>query len=210
MKYLLRVLFVLALFCGVTSHARAAGVDFHVQVLDPNVCNTGQQNKCLIGDPGVPFTFGLDSATCGFLGLPSGANDGCLIIENNTFNQIFTSFQFDFVVNSSLAGASFDCPNTAVGTNSPVFTQVSCMQSPDGTTDEFTFSGGPGIGPSSPTNPGQFAIFESGLPPGDFVGTGTINPTPEPDSLLLLSTGAMMMTAGLFMKKRREFAFSKK
>ena len=35
MKYLLRVLFVLAMFCGFTSHARAVGVDFHVQVLDP-------------------------------------------------------------------------------------------------------------------------------------------------------------------------------
>src|SRR5437588_10871838 len=39
MKSLLRVLFVVALFCGVASHAHASVVDFHVQVLDPvNVC----------------------------------------------------------------------------------------------------------------------------------------------------------------------------
>jgi hypothetical protein len=39
------------------------------------------------------------------------------------------------------------------------------------------------------------------------VGTAT----PEPDSLLLLSTGAIMMTAGLFANKRRRlFAIAKK
>jgi hypothetical protein len=33
--------------------------------------------------------------------------------------------------------------------------------------------------------------------------------TPEPESLALLSTGVMMMMAGLYMKQRR-FAFGKK
>jgi hypothetical protein len=207
MKYL-RILFALALFFGFAGHARAQ--NFHVQVLDPNVCNSGQQNKCLIGDPGIPFSFGLDSATCGFLGLPSGPDDGCVIIQNNTFNTTITSFDFQFLVNQALSGQTFDCPNGPVGLDAAVFDTANCFQSADGTTDNFEFSGGPGIPPSSLTNPGEFAIFESGRPAGDFEGTGVVNPTPEPDSLVLFATGAMMMLAGLYLKKQRQFAVGKK
>jgi hypothetical protein len=52
-------------------------------------------------------------------------------------------------------------------------------------------------------------IFESGLDPATVEGTGMVN-TPEPESLLLFSTGAMMMMAGLFLKKQPRFAFRKK
>jgi hypothetical protein len=52
-------------------------------------------------------------------------------------------------------------------------------------------------------------ILEEGVDPTLFKGSGTADPVPEPDSLLLLSTGAMMMATGLFMKRRR-FAFGRK
>src|SRR5882757_2727213 len=73
MKYLLRVLFILALFCGFTSHARAVGVDFRVQVLDPaNVCvSSPNPASCTIGDPTQPFAVTFDSQTCGLAQLPT-------------------------------------------------------------------------------------------------------------------------------------------
>jgi hypothetical protein len=207
MKYLLRVLFVLALFFGVSSHARAAAVDFHVQVLDPNVCNSGsgQVAKCLVGDPTSPIPVTLDGPTCGTLNLPATTlPQGCLVIENDTLNVTITSFLLSFDATGVLAGLTFDCPNDLNSSPTPTFT--SCAVSTDGSSDEFIFSGGTGV----PPNGGEFAIVETGLPAGDFTGTAMVGITPEPDSLLLLSTGAMMMAAGLFLKRQRGFAFWKK
>jgi hypothetical protein len=204
MKYLLRVLFILALFCAFSSVARADGVDFHVQVLDPNACshNPGEIAKCEVADPSVPFTLvPLDAPTCGVLVPPQGTDpsqDGCLIIINTSLTLTITSFELSFDATGPLAGKTFDCP---VPTTPPFLT---CAPSTDGSSDDFFFSGGD-IPPG-----GEFGIFESGLPAADFVGVGTIDPTPEPDSLLLLSTGAMMMTAGLYANKRRRLAFVKK
>jgi hypothetical protein len=54
-----------------------------------------------------------------------------------------------------------------------------------------------------------FIILETGLPAEDFIGSATVATAPEPDSILLLSTGAMM--AGLYLtKQRRLLAFLKK
>jgi len=196
MKYLLRVLFVLALFCGITSHARAAGVDFHVQVLDPTNMCFASPSLCVIADSSAPFAVTFTAATCALDGLPSGPTDGCLIVFNDTFST-FTSLDLNF---SGLGSLTFDCPTSDPAS---VFTSSTCTSS--GGIDDLFFSGGPGL-------PGghEMFIFENGVDPDLFVGTGTVGITPEPDSLLLLSTGAMMMATGLFLKRQRGFAFSKK
>jgi hypothetical protein len=69
---------------------------------------------------------------------------------------------------------------------------------------DITFSGG-SIGDSN-----QFIILEIGADPADFNGTATAGETPEPNSLILFSTGAMMMMAAVFVKKQHGFALRKK
>ena len=196
MKHLLRVLFILALFCGFTSHARASGVDFHVQVLDPtNFCSTNPA-LCVVADPTAPFAVTFTTPTCALESISITPPGGCLIVVNDTF-QNFISLDLTF---SGLGALTFDCP-----TSDPksVFSSSVCTSS--GGVDNLFFSGGDGL-------PGGqlMVIVENGVDPGLFEGTGTVGTTPEPDSLLLLSTGVIMMTAGLFANKRRLFAIAKK
>ena len=74
---------------------------------------------------------------------------------------------------------------------------VSCGTDPANPSDYLLhFGGGAGVAPG-----GALIVFEQGADPADFQGgSATIGITPEPDSLLLFSTGVMM--AGLYMSRR--------
>jgi hypothetical protein len=51
---------------------------------------------------------------------------------------------------------------------------------------------------------GIFTIAESGVDPADFpTGTLTVNVTPEPSSIWMLSTGALMLGTFLYSKRRK-------
>jgi hypothetical protein len=213
MKNLLRVLFILALFCGVASLARAQrGADFHAQVLDP-VCSTNPDATCTLlpTDPGTPFTITLNALTCtdqGVTGLPTdGTPFGCFAGFNQTgFVLDSIDVSFDGALLSGV-GCDTTLPEGIAGPGGagPAFSLSSCTPpSPSDPDFGLSFTGGT-IGRTR-----TFILIETGIDPADFVGTATVGVvTPEPDSLLLLSTGAMMMVAGLFVKQRR-FAFGKK
>ena len=212
MKYLLRVLFVFALTCGFASHARAAGVDFHAQVLDP-ICSTTPDATCTLlpGDPGTSFPITLNALTCtdqGVTGLPTdGTPFGCFAGFNQT-GFVLTSIDVSFD-GALLPGVGCDTtlPEGIAGPagGGPAFWLSSCTPpSPGDPNFELSFTGG-SIGRTR-----TFILIETGINPADFVGTGTVGATtPEPESLALLSTGVMMMMAGLYLKQRR-FAFGKK
>jgi hypothetical protein len=198
MRYLRALcLIAVVLFCGsVASHAQ----NFRVQVLDPTCDNT--MTECILhpADLGVPFSVSLLAGTCGDAGvnpLPDGPF-GCFFAANLTGEPI-TSFTLDFNAIPLITG----CDTNITGVNPPVaFSVSSCVVNAEGGYD-LSFTGG------SIATGHNLIILEEGVDPALFTGLATANPVPEPDSILLLSTGAMMMAAGLFIKQRR-FAFGKK
>jgi hypothetical protein len=205
MRYLrVLLLVVMVLFIGsVACHAQGAG--FHATVLDPDCpINT---SVCALNpvDLGVTFPVSFEEANCTAQGIagPADVPFGCFIGTNNT-GEAITSFSLDFT-SSALLGATCDTTTPGVtlpeGT-SPAFSISGCT--PDG-------SGGFNVGFSGGDIPytHQFVILEIGVDPMDLGSSATADPTPEPDSLLLLSTGVMM--SGLyFARRQRLFAFFKK
>jgi hypothetical protein len=198
----LRFLLALAmLFCGFSTLAKAS--NFHATVLDPPPTNCSIPTECNVGEQ-LSFPITLTTMECTDINVPptpppTPATDGCFKGFNAT-GETITSLEVTFADTTGLGTLTCDTADNPPGLPSTVFgADPTCTQS--GSTYTLMFSGGAGIAPD-----GTFIIFEDGAPPGD-LGTDSATvgvATPEPDSLLLLSTGAL---GGLCAFWRRRFGF---
>ena len=176
---LLRALLLLALACGLTHPARA----FQMVVIDPTYSYTDVLTTTF------PFTF----STCDSSDPTVASYDGCFVGKNLTGSDL-TSLQI--TVPNTISGQSAGCSLT--GTGLDVFSLTSCGPGPGGVGYVLTFSGGD-------IKYGQFfTIAESGADPSDFGTMTAVASTPEPDSMLLLSTGVLF--GGLFFVNQRRLA----
>jgi hypothetical protein len=188
-----RYLIAVALFLGMTGFARAAAIDFNMNVLDP----TYEAGKTSILNTG---SFAVTFHPCSFYGLsvPASLNgDLCFEGINASSPSVsWTSLSLTFT-NPNLGSCGI-FTGAPAGTTTIFSTPPStCTQV--GSTYDLNFSGGQ-------IDPGEvFLIAENGdLTPTDFAGAiGTVSATPEPGSFVLLSSGTLMMGTLLFAKRRR-------
>jgi len=190
---LFSILFIVAVFFGMThSAALADPVDFHLGTLDPTSCTTNPA-ECTLTTPLDPtFAITFSAQTCLDQVPPitgTAGMFGCFKLSNQTSLTV-TSLDLS-IETAPLGDQPFSC--SAAGP----FDDFSCTLSPDGTHYLLDFFGGTGVGPTQ-----TVLLEETGANPADFIGTGTVNLTPEPDSLLLLSTGTIMA----FLSRRKLFA----
>ena len=187
---LLRSLLVVALVCGLSGVAKASQADFHTTVLDPFATTPIFT---------TPFQFSFDTCSAGQL--PTNVKDtyvGCFSAVNRT-GKDWIGLQLVVSNTDSLGGQPASC---ALDGSADLFQNTSCALTPDGSKYILSFAGG-----DIPNN-GSFVIAEDGVNPADFPmvdASVTTTVTPEPDSILLLSTGIAAL--GSLAAKRRRWSF---
>jgi len=197
-----RFLFALVLVCGLCSAAKADPLDFNARVQDPPPPPAGLTTYDLTSNT-FDVTFG---------GCPAYITDatGCFLAINDT-GSTMTSLDLTFLNSTDpadpgnttqyLNGQPVGCTTTEGGS---LFSTAACSLSTDKLTYQLDFSGGSGIADAE-----FFIIAEDGPDPSAF-GTGsavaTLAPVPEPNSGVLLGTGAMFV--GMFLIGRKRDFFS--
>jgi hypothetical protein len=182
-----RWLLAVALVCGLTGVAKAAS-DFHMVVLDP-----------FSTTPIFTTPFQFSFAACSAGQLPTNVKnsyEGCFSGVNRT-GQEWTGLQLVFSNTAPLGSQPAGC---ALDGSTDFFQSASCSLTPDGSTYILDFSAG-GI-----PNNGNFVIAEDGVDPASFpqVTATATTATPEPGSIWLFSTGALLI--GFFFANRSEKA----
>jgi hypothetical protein len=197
MKHLLRIFFALALLCGGSSLAHADGVDFRMTVLDPPTCEMGNTFCQEFDGADTLPSVNLSTAACNSVGInlgPDATPYGCFVLSNFS-GQTIDSLTLHFLL-GPLSDQDASCDSQGQSGFLSGLDVVSCTNNESTGFYDLVFGGGAGI----PTGHNMI-VFEQGADPADFQGgNGTVGVTPEPDSLLLFSTGVMM--AGLYMSRR--------
>lgn len=200
--------FLAMVVLGVSSlGARADLSDFKLEILDPS--SGGPYLYYVNGTGSIPFTFGLCPSNN-----PYASNaDGCFTAYNNT-DQTFTSLGLSFDNYSSTAAPTdfFNFLNSQPANcdTSPAttaFTRASaCGLSADSSRYNLLFTGGAGFVPGEYIVIAEFGASEDAFRNGSLTVFPMIASTPEPETLWLLTTGAVLPAAAWW--KRRKAAAS--
>ena len=187
-------LVLIALVLGCTGLAKADPVDFHIRVLDP----------VPPADPSYPLylisttSFNVSFTPCIAGELPSGMTaDGCFA-GRNVSGLDWNGLDLSFPSGGVLAGQPASC---APAPSDNIFSATDCPVNPADGSYDLGFSEGVIL------NGDYFFITEDGVvPPSDFpTGLATVSTvmTPEPGSIVLLSTGALLFGCLLFGERSR-------
>jgi hypothetical protein len=196
---LLRTLLTVAAVCGLTLSAQGDSLDFKINVLDPPPFPI---LPALDITSDAPFNVTFGGCPQFIIGGTSPAATGCFLGINDT-GQTITSLELTFQnttnsdPNDFITVLNGQAPTCDISNGASLFGQITdCGLEND--LYDLGFAGGSGI-PNATT----FYIAEAGPDPSAFgTGTGTIGfaAVPEPNSMLLLSTG--MMVAGILLSRR--------
>lgn len=181
-----RWLLAIAMVCGLTNVAKA-NQDFHMVVLDPFATTPIFT---------TPFQFSFGACVAGQL--PTNVKnsyEGCFSGVNRT-GQDWTGLEMVFSNTAPLGSQPAGC---ALDGSTDFFQSASCSLTPDGSQYILSFTAG-----EIPNN-GSFVIAEDGVDPASFpqITATASTETPEPASIWLLSTGALML--GFFFANRRNW-----
>jgi hypothetical protein len=193
---MLRYLFVAALVCGLTGVAKAD--DYAMVIIDPPPPPPGVTTY-QITSVGESLTLPWSSCVTGELPPGSVGYIGCISLQNLT-GQPLTNFELTVPDTGGIVGQTANCPTDP----NDVFQSLDCDPNPVNGTFYLDFTDG-----DIPSGEGYFIIAEYGADPTVFPDTTAITGTPEPSSILLLSTGVLSLGVFGFYQRRRTLCASR-
>ena len=193
---ILRCLMAIALVCGCMGVAKADPVDFHIKVLDPAPPSDPSYPLFLI----TSTSFNVSFTDCVTGELPGGMTaDGCFA-GRNISGIDWDNLQLSFPGGGVLTGQPASC---AAAPSDNIFSSTDCPVDPVNGAYDLGFADG------VIANGDYFFITEDGVVPASDFPTGSATVlTPEPGSIVLMSTGVLLFGCLLFGERSRRLDLS--
>jgi hypothetical protein len=192
---LLRCLPLIAMVCMLSGIAKADPIDYHIVIVDPPPPPPGSFSTTPITTLTPPPVISFSNCVAGEIPGTVDPYEGCASFENSTSSAL-TNLELIFPNNGVLNSQTANCdgdPGTVSGTSVDFFQEASCNIVGGNYVLDF-YDGSIPVG-------ALFTIAEDGVP-ADCFPDGTLTTTPEPSSIWLMSTGALLLGA-FFCSQRR-------